>query len=114
MTTLEQQRPLDEAKVKAFFGRVLDDWGGCEPIAVSKEHVIDRYHEQLCRRLSHDFDQRTWEAQLRLGLLGQAVRQMGELLWAVHRQTTDAVLRDRWVNDLTWWCGQARAGLKWL
>jgi SAM-dependent methyltransferase len=28
MTTIEQSRPLDEATVNAFFGRVLDDWGG--------------------------------------------------------------------------------------
>jgi Ser/Thr protein kinase RdoA (MazF antagonist) len=86
----------------------------CEPIDVSKEYVIDRYYEQLSRRLGDKFDERTWEPQLRLGLLGQAVRQMGELLWAVHHQTTDTVLRDRWVKDLAWWCEQARAALKWL
>jgi hypothetical protein len=28
MITIEQQLPLDEAKVNSFFGQVLDDWGG--------------------------------------------------------------------------------------
>ena len=28
MTAVEQQVPLDETKLNAFFGRVLDDWGG--------------------------------------------------------------------------------------
>jgi aminoglycoside phosphotransferase (APT) family kinase protein len=86
----------------------------CDPIAVSKQEVIDQYHAQLSRRLSNAFDERTWEPQLRLALLGQAVRQIGEMLWAVYHQATDAPLRDRWVHELPWWCEQARAGLKWL
>jgi aminoglycoside phosphotransferase (APT) family kinase protein len=86
----------------------------CDPMAVSKQDVIDEYHARLSRRLGDAFEGRTWEPQLRLGLLGQAVRQMGEMLWAVYHQTTDAPLRDRWVHELAWCTAQARAGLKWL
>jgi hypothetical protein len=39
---------------------------------------------------------------------------MGEMLWAVHDQTTDTPLHDRWVHALPWWTKQARAGLQWL
>jgi hypothetical protein len=86
----------------------------CEPTAVSKERLIDCYHEQLVRRLGSRFDERTWEPQLRLALLGQAVRIIGFGLWAAHHQNVDPLLRDLFGGELPWWCEQARAGLNWL
>ena len=54
---------------------------GCQPFACSREQVIDLYHTALLRRLGNRFDETTWEPQLRLALLGQAVRVMGYMLW---------------------------------
>ena len=88
--------------------------GTCGPTAVSKERLIDCYHEQLVRRLGSRFDERTWEPQLRLALLGQAVRLMGFGLWAAHHQSIDPSLRDAFVAELPWWCERARDGLTWL
>ncbi len=38
MTTVQQARPMDEAKIDALFGRVLDDWGGTLGSALPPEH----------------------------------------------------------------------------
>ena len=85
----------------------------CQPMALSKEQVIDRYHGQLASRLGAHFDERTWEPQLRLALLGQALRVMGHMLWAAH-QTGDLLNRERMQGEIPWLCEQARAGLAHL
>ena len=56
----------------------------CQPMAGPKERVIDHYHHQLSGRLGSRFDERTWEPQLRLALLGQSVRNMAFALWAAY------------------------------
>jgi hypothetical protein len=86
----------------------------CQPMTVPKEQVIDQYHGRLSERLGCRFDERSWEPQLRLALLGQAVRVIGYTLWAARGQTLDPMLRDLMAAQLPWWCEQARAGLKWL
>ena len=86
---------------------------GCQPFACSREQVIDLYHTALLRRLGNRFDDTTWEPQLRLALLGQAVRVMGYMLWAAH-YSTDALDRERICADIPWWCEQVRAGARYL
>jgi thiamine kinase-like enzyme len=86
----------------------------CVPMAESKERVIDRYHAQLSGRLNGRFDERTWEPQLRLALLGQTLRVIAFMLWAAYHQDVDPMLRELWLAELPWWCEQARAGLLWL
>jgi len=87
---------------------------GSAPMEVPKERVIDRYHQQLAERLGSRFDERTWEPQLRLALLGQSVRNMAFFLWAAYHQTMDAGLRDFVLAELPWWTEQAQLGLAHL
>jgi hypothetical protein len=86
----------------------------CAPMEAPKERVIDRYHQQLSGRLGSRFDERTWEPQLRLALLGQTVRNMAFALWAAYHQTVDTPLREILLAELPWWTEQARLGLEYL
>jgi aminoglycoside phosphotransferase (APT) family kinase protein len=62
----------------------------CVPMAEPKERVIDRYHARLSGRLGGRFDERTWEPQLRLALIGQTLRVIAFILWAAHATRTSA------------------------
>ncbi len=86
-------------------------WSG--PVAVSRETVIARYRDQLALRLGAAFDERDWEPQLSLALLGQCLRSMGAMLDLAYNNP-DAVTRNALQAELPWWTEQARLGLKWL
>ena len=75
----------------------------CAPIAVPKRQLVDRYRDQLRRRVCCDLDDRTWEPQLRLVLLGQTLRVMGFILWAAkYRPRTTCTATCGSMNPPSW------------
>jgi aminoglycoside phosphotransferase (APT) family kinase protein len=85
----------------------------CQPFDGSRERLIDYYHDQLVRRLGDRFDDSGWEPQLRLALLGQAVRVMGSMLWMAY-ESPDVLDRQRVREQIPWLCEQVRAGSAYL
>ena len=80
---------------------------------VSNETMIGWYREALARRLGSRFDERWWQPQLELSLLGQLVRFGWAHAWdsVLHPSAT---VRDRTRANLIWWCERAREGARWL
>ena len=82
-------------------------------LPVSYEAVIERYRELLAARLGSRFDDRWWQPQLDLAMLGHFLR-FGGLL--VARMTThpDTAIRAHYREVLDWWTVRALAGAAWL
>lgn len=82
-------------------------------LPVSFEAVIEQYRARLAARLGDRFDDRWWQPQLELALLGQFLR-FGPLL--IGRMTThdDPAIREHYRTLLDWWTDRALAGATWL
>lgn len=82
-------------------------------LPVTKEEVIQAYHDRLARRLGPRFAESWWQPQLELALLGDFVR----LAWAYAYHLTHDESRDRqarYQKELAWWSAQARIATRWL
>ena len=82
-------------------------------VPVKGESTIAWYREALARRLGSRFDERWWQRQLELSLLGQMVRLGWGHGWDAVRHPSP-VVRDWTRQDLAWWCDRAREGARWL
>ncbi len=91
---------VDLAYVLALFSAVLP---------VSYEAAIERYRVCLAARLGDRFDERWWQPQLDLALLGHFLRFAGLLTWRmVHHP--DPAVREHYQMVLAWWSERAQAG----
>jgi hypothetical protein len=80
---------------------------------VDYDTSIAWYREALARRLGSGFDERWWQPQWELSLLGQLVRLGWGHAWdAIYHPSP--VIRDWTRADLAWWCERARDGARWL
>jgi hypothetical protein len=79
----------------------------------AKETGIACYRDRLARRLGPRFDERWWQPQLELSLLGQMLRCAHDLAWAAVRHES-ASTREWARAGLVWWSEQAKAGAQWL
>ncbi len=83
-------------------------------LPVSKEEAIACYRQRLSHHLGTRFDERWWQAQLELGLLGGFVQDAWAIALKATRWHITAGQRDHWLADLQWWSEQVRAGVRWL
>jgi hypothetical protein len=74
---------------------------------LNRESIIAIYRERLERRLGARFDERWWQPQLELSLLGQFTRCAQDMAWAtVHH---DRASVHAWAREtLDWWSERAR------
>jgi hypothetical protein len=77
------------------------------------ETGIARYRDRLARRLGPRFDERWWQPQLELSLLGQMLRFAHDLAWAAVRH--ESASTRAWARTgLVWWSERVKAGARWL
>jgi hypothetical protein len=79
----------------------------------SLDEAIEEYRATLARRLGSRFDERWWQPQLDVGLLGQFLR-MGHMLMSRTAQARWAPFHEHYRTMLTWWYEHMRAGAAWL
>jgi hypothetical protein len=75
----------------------------------SLDEAIEEYRTALAQRLGSRFDERWWQPQLDLGLLGQFLR-MGHMLMGRTRQEHWAPFHEHFRALLPWWFDRMRAG----
>jgi len=95
---------VDLAYVLALFSAVLP---------ISYEDVVDRYRARLAERLGDRFDERWWQPQLDLALLGHFLRFAGLLTWRMTYHP-DPSVREHYLSVLAWWTERALAAARWL
>jgi hypothetical protein len=83
-------------------------------LPLSKESILGLYKKKLAARLGEKFDEKWWQPQLELGMLGGFVQEA----WAIALKASHWHIgeghRERWKADLQWWSEKARIGAKWL
>ena len=82
-------------------------------LPVTPDEAVAIFRRHLARRLGSRFDERWWQPQLQLSLLGGLVRCGGLKAWfAIHGP--DEAKRAHDQADLLWWSGQVRHAVRWL
>ena len=82
-------------------------------LPVEWEPAIVTYKRSLARRLGDRFDERWWQPQLELSLLGNALRTMCFACFFI-THVEDEERCARWVAVLSWQTAQVRKGVRWL
>jgi hypothetical protein len=82
-------------------------------LPMSNEAVIACYRQRLAQRLGDRFDDRWWQPQLELCLLGDFMRQGWDFILPIMHGKAESK-REYWRGQLEWWSEQARAGARWL
>ena len=77
-------------------------------IHVDMATIRVKYQARPAHRLGARFEDREWEPQLRLALLGQCIRQMGAQVDMAYNHQ-NPIVRDTFRANVPWWCHQARA-----
>jgi hypothetical protein len=95
---------VDLAYFLALFSDVLP---------VSYEEAIERYRVRLATRLGDRFDERWWQPQLDLALLGHFLRFAGLMSWRMTRHPEQSV-REHYRMVLAWWTPRVLAAARWL
>jgi hypothetical protein len=82
-------------------------------LPISLDEAIEEYRVCLARRLGSRFDERWWQPQLDLALLGQFLR-MGHLFMDRSHAERWTPFHDHYRALLDWWIERMRAGARWL
>ena len=82
-------------------------------LPVPKQDVVGGYRERLTARLGDRFDERTWQPQLELALLGHLLR-FGAVLSTRMTRHPDPFVRAHYREELAWWSERALAGARWM
>ena len=78
-------------------------------LPISLEGAIEQYRGYLARQLGDRFDERWWQPQLELALLGQFLRYGFQMMYRMVHEESPAV-REHYRALLAWWTTRVRTG----